>query len=74
MDFEERFKLAVKEAKLARREWEALDHSICEFEGNTIHYCKHPLPINNIPSRKMGKRISEEMIQKLKKLKEVINK
>ena len=73
-DFEERFNKAVEEAKVMNAEWEALDHSKCSFEGEgdevVIHTCKHPLPLNNIPSRKMGSRISQEMIDRLQKIKE----
>jgi hypothetical protein len=77
MDFEERFNKAVEEAKLEKEEWEALDHSECKFEGEgeevAIHYCNHPLPLNKIPSRKIGARISQQMIDKLEKLKEITN-
>ena len=76
-DFEERFNEAVQAAQLAKAEWNALDHSKCRFEGEddeaSVHYCMHPLPLNNIPSRKMGSRISQQMIQRLTKLKENTN-
>jgi len=67
---EERFKLAVEEARLAKNEWEALDHSECDFtEDGAIHICTHPFPANNIPSRKMESRVSQQLIQRLEKLK-----